>query len=58
MLSIRYAETPTIAAKMFYEKFGKMSSEEINDAFEDLKSTGFRPNEEFYVTFRELYNKK
>ena len=58
MLSIRYAETPTIAAKMFYEKFGRMSPDEINEAFEDLKSTGFRPNEEFYMTFRELYNKK
>jgi len=58
MLSIRYADSQAMAARLFFEKFGRLEGEELNQAVEDLKGTGFRPGDEFYGTLRTLYNKE
>ena len=58
MLSIRYADSQAMAARLFFEKFGRLEGEELNQAVEDLKGVGFRPGDEFYGTLRTLYNKE
>jgi len=58
LMSIRFADTPSEAARVFYDKFGKLEPEEFNDVMKDLRETGFRPNEEFYAVIRKLYSQK
>jgi hypothetical protein len=58
LMSIRFADTPSEAARVFYDKFGKLEPEEFNDVMKDLRETGFRPNEEFYAVIRKLYTQK
>jgi hypothetical protein len=57
-MSIRFADTQSEAARVFYEKFGKLEPEEFNDVMRDLRGVGFRPNEEFYAVVRKLYTQK
>jgi hypothetical protein len=58
LMSIRFADTQSEAARVFYEKFGKLEPEEFNDVMRDLRGVGFRPNEEFYAVVRKLYTQK
>jgi hypothetical protein len=58
LMSIRFADTQTEAARVFYDKFGKLEPEEFNDVMKDLREVGFRPNEEFYAVVRKLYTQK
>ena len=58
LMSIRFADTQTEAARVFYDKFGKLEPEEFNDVMRDLREVGFRPNEEFYAVVRKLYTQK
>ena len=57
-MSIRFADTQSEAARVFYDKFGKLEPEEFNDVMKDLREVGFRPNEEFYAVVRRLYTQK
>lgn len=58
LMSIRFADTQSEAARVFYNKFGKLEPEEFNDVMKDLRGVGFRPNEEFYAVIRKLYTQK
>ena len=58
LMSIRFADTQSEAARVFYDKFGKLEPEEFNDVMKDLREVGFRPNEEFYAVVRRLYTQK
>ena len=58
LMSIRFADTQSEAARVFYDKFGKLEPEEFNDVMRDLRGVGFRPNEEFYAVVRKLYTQK